>query len=47
MDKQRAEEILGKADFDFFSDNDGTVYLEGGYTAEQLEAIVWVMRNSK
>jgi len=59
MDKQRAEEILGKLVlpenvvlhfeniFGIWWINDGEVSLDGNYTADELEAIAWVMRNEK
>jgi len=47
MDKQRAEEILGKDDFEYFSSIIDEMCLDGYFTADELEAIVWIMRNSK
>jgi len=47
MNKQRAEDILGKGDVEYFSHSDQLADLHGEHTAEELEAIAWVMRNGR
>ena len=52
MDKQRAEEIIAKCESDgnficYPSFSSKNVQLDGDFSADELEAIVWVMRNSK
>ena len=44
MDIKRAEEILGKEDVTYFANSNGLADLHGEHTAEELEAIAFVMR---
>lgn len=47
MDEKRAREILGQHVWMFQrdEDDDEKIDLEGQFTADDLEAIAWVMRN--